>query len=53
MSRSRNLMNNISIVAILVLLQNNLICGYQDDTHNVAKRMELENCIGEYNLFNF
>lgn len=34
-------------IIIITLLQNKLILADVEDTHNVAKRMDLESCIGK------
>lgn len=39
------------ILIVFSIFVNKLIYGYGPDTHNVAKRMDLESCIGEF-LFN-
>lgn len=44
---------NVSSFGILIVFSifvNKLIDGYGLDTHNVAKRMDLESCIGEFFL---
>lgn len=40
-------------IIIVTLLQNKLILADVEDTHNVAKRMDLESCIGKYNFYLF
>lgn len=42
---------NVSTFGILIVFAifvNKLVSGYGPDTHNVAKRMDLESCIGEF-----
>lgn len=40
-------------IIIVTLLQNKLILADVEDTHNVAKRMDLESCIGKYVIFTY
>lgn len=42
---------NVSTFGIFIVFSifvNKLIYGYGPDTHNVAKRMDLESCIGDF-----
>lgn len=50
---SQNFVISYFTVILLWLQRNDIIAGgYQGDTHHVAKRMELESCIGKHIKYN-
>jgi len=50
---SQQLIHNIvymKIFLFLIIFNINVIVAYSMDTHNVAKRMDLESCIGKNDI---